>query len=242
MGIRAAPSNGRWLMERINCELLDRWRDRNPPGNHALILGDDSDQIAPSLRAQGVECIKADISGGWADIRCEEDRLPFEDGSFDCIFASGTLDTVNDLPGALLLIARCLKPGGLFLGAFLGAGSGSYLRAALLAEQSTTQRVARVHPLIDVRAAGDLLARAGFADPVADTETISVRYRTSITALADRRANGLGNALKERQMLTSSEAALFRRHLSASSSIEAGFLEDYCPVYLTALAPALRKF
>ena len=36
-------------------------------------------------------------------VQADEDRPPFADASFDLILSAGVLDTVNDLPGALLL-------------------------------------------------------------------------------------------------------------------------------------------
>ncbi len=40
----------------------------------------------------------------------EEDRLPFPAASFDLILSAGTLDSVNDLPGALVQIRQLLQP------------------------------------------------------------------------------------------------------------------------------------
>src|SRR3546814_3791208 len=74
------------------------------------------------------------------------------------------------------LARPALRPDGLFLGAFLGGDSLATLRSVLL-EAEAARPAARTHPRIDVRSAGDLLVRAGFALPVADTETLTVRYR-----------------------------------------------------------------
>jgi NADH dehydrogenase [ubiquinone] 1 alpha subcomplex assembly factor 5 len=66
----------------------------------------------------------------------------------------------------------------------------------------------RIHPQIDVRAAGDLLARAGFALPVADTSRIEVRY-PSLTRLAgDLRGMGATNILRSRSKRPLSRLAL----------------------------------
>ena len=56
----------------------------------------------------------------------------------------------------------------------------------------------RVHPQIDVRSAGDLLARAGFALPVADGDRLEVRYASFDALLADLRGAGCGNLLADR--------------------------------------------
>ena len=124
-------------------------------------------------------------------VQGDEDRLPFADRSFDLVVSAGVLDQIDDLPGALTLIRRVLRPDGLFLGAFVGGGSLPRLRAALrLAEAE--RPVARLHPQVDVRSAGDLLMRAGFTLPVADIETLDVRYRDFGRLLGDLR--GMGRA------------------------------------------------
>ena len=61
----------------------------------------------------------ASAAGG---IVAEEDHLPFAEGRFDLIVSAGVLDSVNDLPGALIQARRALRPDGLFLAAFVGAG------------------------------------------------------------------------------------------------------------------------
>ena len=53
----------------------------------------------------------------------------------------------------------------------------------------------RIHPQIDVRAAGDLLTRAGFALPVVDRDVVDVRYGSLTQLVADLRAMGATNQL-----------------------------------------------
>src|SRR3546814_8603837 len=79
-----------------------------------------------------------------------------------------------DMPGAVILVRRILRPDGLFLAAFAGAGSLPVLRSALLAGDAD-RPAQHIHPQIDVRSAGDLLSRAGFAMPVADGDSLTVR-------------------------------------------------------------------
>ena len=56
----------------------------------------------------------------------------------------------------------------------------------------------RVIPFADVRDIGALLQRAGFALPVADTETYTVRYDSLFALLKDLRAMGMTNPLAAR--------------------------------------------
>lgn len=139
----------------------------------------------------------AKAAGG---VQADEDRLPFADGSFDLVVSAGVLDQVDDLPGALTLIRRVLRPDGLFLGAFVGAGSLPVLRGAVM-EAEGDRPAARFHPGIDVRSAGDLLLRAGFALPVADAETLRVGYGDLGRLLADLRGMAASNILAGRSAL-----------------------------------------
>lgn len=178
-------------------ELLERLDAVQRPFTRALDLGCLDGRVGKALAARGIEVIPADPGFRFArqagGVQCDEDRLPFADGSFDLVIACGGLDQVNDLPGALVLIRRALRPDGLFLGAFAGAGSLARLRAILLAAED--RAVARLHPQIDVRSAGDLLARAGFALPVADGERVTIRYGSLFRLLDDLRGATASNLL-----------------------------------------------
>lgn len=172
--------------------------------HEALALGCAGEFVSERLRERGLNVTTADPGAAFAraagGVQCDEDRLPFADGAFDLILSVGSLDSVNDLPGALTLIRRSLRPDGLFLAAFAGAGSLPRLRSAMAAADSaeTGGASARIHPQIDVRAAGDLLMRAGFALPVVDSEAVTVRFADLGKLLADLRAMGATNILQAR--------------------------------------------
>ncbi|SEN22917.1 Methyltransferase domain-containing protein [Sphingomonas gellani] len=171
-------------------------------------------------------------SGG---VQADEDRLPFADASFDCVISAGVLDQVNDLPGALALIRRVLRPDGLFLGAFVGGGSLPTLRSALRVGDGE-RPAARVHPMVDVRAAGDLLMRAGFALPVADLETLDVGYGDLGRALADLRGMAATNILADRRPLA--RAALAEAALAFAAAGSGGRTRERVDiVFLTGWAP-----
>ena len=220
----------RWLIRRMAEELLDRWTERKPDARRVLVLGHDDGVLRGAMAGRNITTVFADTSGSEAQVICDEDRLPFADAAFDTVFACASLDSVNDLPGALILIRRALTPGGLFLGAMLGAGSGSLLRSIVMEPVEHEPFVARAHPQIDVRAAGDLLARAGFINPVADMDMVEARYRTIDAALADRRANGLGNVLRERVPVS---RVVVQRWKGQVASQGLPFTETFAPIYMT---------
>jgi hypothetical protein len=77
----------------------------------------------------------------------------------------GACNSVNDLPGALALARRALKPDGLMLAALIGGQTLTETRAAFAqAEEEIAGGASpRVAPFADVRDLGALLQRAGFA-------------------------------------------------------------------------------
>jgi NADH dehydrogenase [ubiquinone] 1 alpha subcomplex assembly factor 5 len=129
-----------------------------------------------------------------ADILANEEALSYARHSFDLVISAGTLDSVNDLPGALIQIRQTLKPDGLFLGTLYGAGSLSTLKAAMVSADGAHARP-HIHPQIDLRTIADLMTRAGFALPVADLDTLKVRYASWSTLVSDLRDASAGNIL-----------------------------------------------
>ena len=129
-----------------------------------------------------------------------EEVLPLKEGAIGLITSVLSLQLVNDLPGALIQIRRALAPDGLFLGALLGGDSLIELRQAfMLAEMETAGGVTpRVFPSADVRDLGGLLLRAGFALPVADSETLTVTYAHPLALMRELKAMGAANPLSAR--------------------------------------------
>ena len=169
-------------------------------------------------------------------VQADEDRLPFADASFDLVVSAGVLDQVNDLPGALTLARRALRPDGLFLAAFVGAGSLPALRMALR-EAEREQPAARIHPQVDVRSAGDLLVRAGFALPVADVETLTIRYGSFGSAIDDLRGMAATNLLVGRTAMTRVTLARAGEAYHGAADPDGRTTERIDIVYLTGWAP-----
>ena len=188
----------------------------------------------------GAEMVRCDAGAVFAaragGVQCDEDALTFEAGSFDLVVSAGVLDTVNDLPGALVQIRRVLKADGLFLGAMAGAGSLPALRAAFR-EAEQERPAARFHPQIDVRSAGDLLMRAGFALPVADTEPLDVRYSSMGRLLDDLRGNAATNVLSERAPLSRTTLARAAAAFAGMADANGRTHERYEVLFLTGWAP-----
>jgi SAM-dependent methyltransferase len=145
-------------------------------------------------------------------IAADEEALPFRDASLDLVVSALTLQFVNDLPGTLVQIRRALKPDGLFVAALIGGETLNELRQSFAAAESDIEGGAspRVVPFVDVRALGDLLARAGFALPVTDSDRYTLRYASVFDLMHDLRRMGATNALIARRRIPLRRATLIR--------------------------------
>jgi SAM-dependent methyltransferase len=121
--------------------------------------------------------------------------------SLDAILTINMLHLVNDVVGAMVQMRQALKKDGLLLSIFPGGESLKELRAALAyAETELTGGISpRVVPFIDIRDAGNLLQRAGFVQPVADSETVNLTYANIFELMHDLRGMGQTNPLQDRR-------------------------------------------
>jgi len=233
--------------------LAERLEDMARGFPHALDLGCREGALASVLRGRGgIEfLVSSDLSPAMAwhaagtgrpALAADEEALPFAERAFDLVFSSLSLHWVNDLPGALLQIRRCLRPDGLFLGAMLGGATLGELRAVLMQAELDIEGGAspRISPFVDIRDAGNLLQRAGFALPVADADTLTVSYPDALTLMRDLRRLGESNVLHERRRTPTRRETLMRaaalyaeRFGRTDGSVPATFQI----VYLTAWAP-----
>lgn len=138
--------------------------------------------------------------------------LPLAPGSLDLAVSLLALQAVNDLPGTLVQLRRALRPDGLFIGCLLGGATLTELRQSFAqAESEIDDGISpRVAPFASVREAGALLQRAGFALPVADTDTVTVRYADAFGLMRDLRAMGMTNVLTERRRVPLRRVVLLR--------------------------------
>jgi len=125
---------------------------------------------------------------------------PLATSSADLIVSGYALHTVDDLPGALIQLRRALKPDGLLVACLAGGATLWELRQVLAEAESEILGGAspRIFPFADVRDMGALLQRAGFALPVTDSDSVSVRYDHLFALIADLRAMGQTNFLVDR--------------------------------------------
>jgi SAM-dependent methyltransferase len=195
-----------FLVARAAEDLADRLATVERKFEHGAVIFGVSPAATAVLAASGkvadVQRVEADAAflGGGPGVISDPETIALEPASIDLAVSLLALQEANDIPGQLIQIRRALKPDGLFLGVLAGAGTLVELRESLLAAETelTGGASPRVIPFTDVRDAGGLLQRAGFALPVADVETVTVRYDTMFGLMADLRAMGATSALADR--------------------------------------------
>ncbi|MBV8565525.1 MAG: methyltransferase domain-containing protein [Methylobacteriaceae bacterium] len=183
--------------------------DLGTPGGHVTKRLLQRDRLGAVVRAAP---LREPTAPGLLALVADEEALPFAPARFDLIVSALALQWANDLPGALIQIRRALKPDGLLLGCLVGGRTLFELRQALASAEVEIEGGAspRVAPFTDVRDMGGLLQRAGFALPVADVDTIVVRYADPIRLMYDLRAMGATNALSQRRRTPLKRAVLLR--------------------------------
>lgn len=192
-----------FLYDRAFEECLDRLRDFARPFDRALLLGCPSPEWPISLKGLAREVDVRDPGSLFASsaggVQVEEDRFDFGESVYDLCVAVGTLDTVNDLPLALQLLRRALRPDSPLIGAIAGGNSLSTLRSSLIqAGRAEGQVVARTHPRIEAPTLARLLSAAGFAMPVVDVDLVALRYSTIMDLVRDLRRMGATSVLAGR--------------------------------------------
>lgn len=195
-----------FLRQSALLDLTERLDAVNRGFVHALDVDAPDRALADALSATGkVETVSVGTGFAGADIDRPQDETgrrlgdsPDDGGRYDLITSVLSLQFANDLPGVLIQLRRALKADGLFLGAVFGGDTLFELREVLLEAESEILGGAapRVLPFGEVRDMGALLQRAGFALPVADIDTLVVRYGNPLRLLSDLRAMGATNILK----------------------------------------------
>ena len=147
-----------------------------------------------------------------------EDHWEPEPLAYDLVLAIGTLDTVNDLPRAMMALRLAMKPGAMIIGAVSGGDTLPLLRAAMReADLVTGGASPHVHPRIEASALAPLLSRCGFSNPVVDVDRARVSYGSLHKLVRDLRRMGATNVLAQRSRTPMSRMAF----AAASASFKA---------------------
>jgi SAM-dependent methyltransferase len=214
--------------------------DFGSPGPHGAAVLAATGQVDCVVRVALTEASRG--NGAFLPAVGDLERLPVADGRLDLAVSLLALQTVNDLPGALVQMRRALKDDRLLIVAMIGGETLTELRQSLTIAESEILGGAspRVAPFVDVRALGGLAQRAGLALPVVDLDRAVVRYPDMFALVADLRGMGATSALHarsrkplRRDVLLRAAAAYAERFADPDGRLRATF--DL--VWLAAWAP-----
>ncbi|QRM53411.1 class I SAM-dependent methyltransferase [Sinorhizobium sp. BG8] len=235
----SSPDRADFLLDIAARELAERLSVVERHFEHAAELHGYTGTTAKALAATGkvgsIERIETDqrFADDGATVTVSSlEIVPLDPQSVNLIVSPLSLHLTGDTPGVFVQIRRALAPDGLFLAAIPGSETLKELRDVLLAAESEVAGGAspRVIPFPDVREVGALLQRGGFALPVTDKETYTVRYDSIFPLMKDLRAMGMANPLAARSRRPLSRTVFLRaaelyaeRHSDPDGRIRATF-------------------
>ena len=157
--------------------------------NHIAIVGNKAKLWANGLGFKNANLID------------EAETLNFKNKQFDLIIHALSLHRCNDPLGQLIQVCHVLKPDGLMLAFLCGGETLREVRTSFEAAEIEIENGVspRVSPMIEIRDAGNLLVRAGFALTVAERTNLDVTYKSTIDLLYDLRGMGETSILYNRK-------------------------------------------
>ncbi|MEL6688632.1 MAG: SAM-dependent methyltransferase [Pseudomonadota bacterium] len=182
-----------FLLDRVIEDLRERLLDVNRTFSKACLIGpfDWREHVLKDLPLNKIDMLE------W--------REQPDGANYDLVISLLQLQSVNAVGGWMQAVRAILKPDGLFIACLVGGDTFAGLRRALYAidTEANGSPTPRIHPMIEVRAAAQLLGHAGLAIPVTDSDRFTVHYRKLETLAADLRDLGLTNALSDRRRTAS---------------------------------------
>lgn len=136
--------------------------------------------------------------GSTLSFQRDTEYLDEKENSFDLVRSSLAVHWINDVVGLFLSAKKILREDGFFIANFFGGETLKELRQVFL-ESDKNAISPRISPFIDIKDAGKLLQRAGFALPVVDSDRIEVTYEDIYALMKHLKRMGENNALVKRR-------------------------------------------
>jgi malonyl-CoA O-methyltransferase len=130
----------------------------------------------------------------FAPVCADAQLLPLRSRSFDLVVSNLLIEWCHDPDAVFAEAARVLRPQGLFTFTTVGPDTLKEVRELWRGIDPFTH----VHRFIDMHDFGDALVRAGFAEPVMDTERLTVTYSDLSALVAEIRGSGARNIAQGR--------------------------------------------
>lgn len=124
----------------------------------------------------------------------DAEQLPLADACVDMLISSLAIQWCNDLDRVFAEFRRVLAPGGMLMFTTFGPDTLKELRASWAAVDGENH----VNHFYDMHDIGDALLRHGFAEPVMDTEYLTMTYRDALGLMKDLKQIGAHNVTRGR--------------------------------------------
>jgi malonyl-CoA O-methyltransferase len=148
----------------------------------------------------GSEAMLANSDKPGTEVCADSHRIPLADASIDIVISNLMLPACAVPEMVFSEVRRVLRNPGLFLFSTLGPDTLKEIRRAW----SQVDDAPHVHTFADMHNVGDALVKAGFREPVMDTEILTVTYADINRLITDLRAvAGTNFAARRRRGLTS---------------------------------------
>ncbi|MFW2403323.1 MAG: methyltransferase domain-containing protein [Gammaproteobacteria bacterium] len=144
-------------------------------------------------------------------------HLPLADATADVVFSNLMLHHCPDPAAVLTEARRVLRSPGLLIFTTFGPNSLLELGRAW----ATADRFSHISPFADMHNIGDALVRAGFAEPVIDSQVLTVTYGAVDSLIADLRNAGSINATVDRNRGLTGRAAAQRLYAACRAQADA---------------------
>ena len=237
-----------FLHREIRDRLLERLQAVRIEPRTVLDLGAGTGGALASLRSRfpnartlpvdlTPEMLAAGAAAGSA-VCADAARLPLQDASVDVVFSNLMLHHCPEPPAVLAEVRRVLTDDGVFVLTTLGPTSLLEVGRAWATADSYTH----IAPFTDMHDLGDLLVRSGFAEPVLDSQVLTVTYGEFDKLVADLRHAGGTNANAGRNpgLTGRNTARLFRSACEAQASADGRIPVTIEVVFAIAWAGALE--
>ncbi|MBT8443904.1 MAG: methyltransferase domain-containing protein [Gammaproteobacteria bacterium] len=165
----------------------------------------------PAATIVPIDLTRAMLAAGGATrnaLCADAAQLPLPDASADVVFSNLMLHHCPDPAAVLAEGRRVLRSPGLLLFTTFGPDSLLELGRAW----ATADRFSHISPFADMHNIGDSLVRAGFAEPVIDSQVLTITYGAVESLTTDLRNAGSSNATPDRNRGLTGRAAAQRLH------------------------------
>jgi malonyl-CoA O-methyltransferase len=125
----------------------------------------------------------------------DADHPPLGDSCVDLVYSNLMMQWCSRLDVMCANILRMLRNGGLFIFSSFGPDTLTELRSSWASVDDSVH----VNDFMDIKDLGDILVQAGFADPVMETDYVTMSYENVSDLLGDLKKLGANNVSTERR-------------------------------------------